>query len=566
MKKALLALSAILFAFMACTEDPTNPDNPNGPDNPAGKGEFTLTSAATATLEAEGGDVRVEFTSTVDWTASLDVEAAVATLAPKSGSAEDTFVKVTVAAFDEKNTTRTIKLTIKPEGLDDVVVTITQNGEFEPYFRVSTTQLTGAVGQNTVSFTFETNTEYNVKTYEEFEEWAPFTIQDNVGTFTLAANPEFAERTAYVKFTVPAIQVAVLDDEGKDTGETEDAAFRVYVTQAGHAEVAWELDLPELVTEGATNFSLALYAGGLFVCNGSKLFAMTPTGDFVDVTPDELGDFVLYSITTDDAGDLLLQLGGEYSKTLCVMAIPSVEGREAGTIILCPNGAYGYGLNNIHAAGDVYGQAVVTMFQGGAPGYGGKSRGVYWNIGSGYAAWEQLTPGDDNSWVTKPTGDILPEFLGTTNLWDSIRCFFAPAGPRVSDGFYYGGYDGVRAIHYYDPAAESWSKYDGTAADGNHGYNSFDSITWGDETYNAFIEMSYFPKWAVPSKLWLVKGSGASAEPVAVLPYAYAAVEEGVSDARIKATDVSLTIEGDKMCAYVIDGAWNILKKYEFTK
>ena len=78
--------------------------------------------------------------------------------------------------------------------------------------------------------------------------------------------------------------------------------------------------------------------------------------------------------------------------------------------------------------------------------------------------------------------------------------------------------------------------------------------------------MSYFPKWAVPSKLWLVKGSGASAEPVVVLPYAYDAVEEAVSDARLKATDVSLTIEGDKMCAYVIDGSWNIMKKYEFTK
>ena len=234
MKKVLLALSAIMFAFMACTEDPTTPDTPEGPDTPAGKGEFTLTSAATATLQAAGGEVRVEFTSTVDWAASLDVESAVATVTPKSGSAEDTFVKVAVSAFDEKNANRTITLTIKPEGLADVVVTITQEGEYEPYFRVSSEKLSAKVGGGEVTFTIETNTEFNVKTYEEFEEWAAFTRDGNNCKFTVSANTEYAERTAYVKFTVPAIQVPALDEDGKETGETEDKAFRVYEIGRAH--------------------------------------------------------------------------------------------------------------------------------------------------------------------------------------------------------------------------------------------------------------------------------------------------------------------------------------------
>lgn len=577
MKKALLALSAILFAFMACTEDPTTPDTPNGPDTPTGKGEFTLTSAATATLQAAGGEVRVEFTSTVDWTASLDVESAVATVTPKSGSAEDTFVKVAVSAFDEKNANRTIKLTIKPEGLSDVVVTITQEGEFEPYFRVSTNKLAGGVGQNTVSFTFETNTEYDVTTYEEFEEWAPFTIQENIGTFTLAANPDFAERTAYVKFTVPAIQVAVLDEDGKDTGETEDAAFRVYVTQAGHATLNWIVPLPEVLYTGATNYSLAIYYGILMACNGGDVHMFNgQTGEYGE--PLNFGGAKFTGVTNDDAGNFVLSMGGAAADTLVVVSFKGdlSDNMTPATKILYPNTYKGYGLNNIKARGDVYDQAIITMFNAGAekamPGQ--KTACLYWNLGSGMAAWQQAVEGDDNTWYTPVTGDIVPASVSGMDIWSSFRCFFIGAGPRSSDGFYFGGYlDGIGDydIHYYDKGAEAWSSVFHPEYTWQSAFTSFASIDWGGETYSIAIGMSYFPCWTVASDIVLFKGTGSAIEKVVSIPYNALGTDGLDADKYIysyapAATDVTLKVEDGNLAAYIIDGSQRVMLKYTFSK
>ena len=569
MKKVLFALSAVLFIFAACTEDPAGPDTPQGGDDtPTSKGEFTITSSKTPTIGAEGGEVKVEFTSTVDWAASLDVESSVATLAPKSGSAEDTFVKVNVAAFDEKNASRTIKLTIKPDGLADAVVTITQEGEFEPFFRVSTTQLTGAVNQNTVSFTFETNTEYEVHTYEEFEEWAPFTIQDNIGTFTLAANPEFSERTAYVKFTVPAIQVPVLDEDGKDTGETEDAAYRVYVTQEGHAKLEWIVQIPDEIAANATNYSYALYSGIPLLCNGADLFMINPETGEIGLEPVDMGGMQFTSITNDDAGNILLAMGGAYTETITVFVMPA-DGSKSFTLLNWPNSYYGYGLKKLTAKGDVTGQAVVTMFNGGAPSYGGTNACLYWNVGDGQAAWEQTTPGDDNTWVTRPTGNITPAHLVSRDNWDSYRVFFAPVGPRVSDGFVFNGYEGQYKFLYYN--GTEWTEVLSTPYSWESGVNSFKSINWGGEDYSVAVGMSYFPCWAIASDVWFMKGNGSTLEALATLKYNALTTEGLDADHSVYAfkpgaTDIALTLAGNTLIAYIVDGANKVVAMYTFSK
>ena len=570
MKKVLLALSAIMFAFMACTEDPAAPDNQEGgnEEQPSGKGEFALVSAATQSIGFAGGEVKVEFTSTVDWSASLDVETSVASLAPKSGSAEDTFVKVNVTAFEEKNASRTIKLTLKPDGLASQVVTITQEGEFEPFFRLSTDKLKGGVGQNTVSFTFETNTEYEVHTYEEFEEWAPFTIQENIGTFTLAANPEFAERTAYVKFTVPAIQVPVLDEDGNETEETEDAAFRVYVTQEGHAALEWLVQIPEAVAAEATNYSYALYAGIPLLCNGSDLFMINPANGEINPEPMDMGGSKFVSVANDDANNLLFQIGGAYTETVTVFVMPA-DGSQSFVLLNWSNPYYGYGLKKLTAKGDVTKQAVVTMFNGGAPSYSGVNACLYWNIGDGMAAWEQTTPGDDNTWVTKPTGNIPPAHLATYNCWDSYRCFFAPVGPNVSDGFVFNGYESRYKFEYYNGSA--WADILDTPYTWESGVNSFRSINWDGEDYSVAVGMSYFPVWAMPSDVWFMKGNGATLEPITTLKYKALTTEGLDADLSIHAykpgaTDVVLTMDGNKLVAYIVDGALKVAAKYTFSK
>lgn len=568
MKKVLLALSAVMFAFMACTPEET-PDNPGGEDNPVSKGEFTLTSSKTPSIGFAGGEVKVEFTSTVDWTASLDVEAAVASIAPKSGSAEDTFVKVTVAAFEEKNATRTIKLTIKPEGLADEVVTITQEGEFEPFFRVSADKLNAGVGGGEVSFTIEANVEFDAVTDEDTEQWAEFTLTDKAGTFKVDPNPEFAARTGFVTFTTAAIQVPVLDDKGEETGETQDATFVVYVTQDGHAKQEWIVEIPAAIAAEATNYSYALYYGVPLLCNGSDIYMINPNNGEFNSEPMDMGDMKFVGIANDDAGNLLFQIGGAYTETVQVVVMPA-DGSQAYYLINWPNPYYGYGLKKMTIKGDATGQAVVTMFNGGAPDYSGVNACLYWNVGDGETAWEQTTPGDDNTWVTKPTGNITPEHLAKHNCWDSYRCFFAPVGPRVSDGFVFNGYDGKYQFKYYNGTA--WADILSTPYTWESGVNSFKSIDWGGEAYSVAVGMSYFPVWGMPSDVWFMKGNGSTLEALATLKYNAVTTEGLDNDTQVYAfkpgaTDVALMVGTDgNLIAFIVDGANKVAAKYTFSK
>lgn len=561
-----MALCALAFVF-GCQEPEVTPDKPDGPDGPTGKGEFTLTSDAAVTIDQAGGEVKVEFTSTVDWAASLDVESSVATLNVKSGSAEDTFVKVTVKAFEEKNSSREIKLTLKPEGLDNVVVTITQNGEFVPFFEVSESQLEIGAAGGQVSFTISTNTEFNVKTYDEFEEWAAFTLNETTGTFTVQANPEFDAREAYVKFTVPAIQVPILDDEGKETGETEDMPVRVYLSQKGKVSLDWIFTIPDDIVAGSTNYSVAIYNSALLLCNGSALFMVnTVDGTVLGEVPMETDGHTIKCITTDDAGNLLILLDGMYTEGMYVIVMPSSNQNQQKTLLYYPNPYYGYGLNNIKAKGDVYGQAVVTTFGGGAPNYGGKNVCLYWNVGSGSAAWEK---NGEDVYISKPTGDIAPEHLATHTCWDSFRCIFAPVGPRVSDGFMFGGYDGQYKLLFHD--GSSWSPVMDPGYTWESGITSYASIDWGGEVYSIALGMSYFPCWAIASDLWFMKGNGASVETAAKIPVPILTTEGLDADSSIyaytpQASDVALHVEDGNLAAYIIDGSLKVFGKVTFSK
>ncbi len=386
----------------------------------------------------------------------------------------------------------------------------------------------------------------------------------------MAANTEIEGREAYVKFLIPAIQVPILDDQGKETGETEDMPVRVYVTQDGHANIEYIVPIPAEVVDGATNYSLAIWKNALFLCNGPKLFMMNAlTGDVLGDMGLDFGESELKCVTNDDAGDLLLAVDGGYTQGLNVISVPSQEDRQQSTIIYYPNPYYGYGFNNIKAKGDVYGQAVVTMFAGGPAATGGGANVcAYWNIGDGMAAWEQATPGDDNSWRTPPT-IITPDHLATCDFWDSHRAFFNPLGPNVSDGFVYNGYDDQYKYMYYNGSA--WTSVLSTPYTWESGVNSFATFDWGGEAYSIGVGMSYFPCWAIPSDIWLMKGNGSTLENVAKLSYSALTVEGLDADQYIyqykpDATDVVVLADGDKVYAFIVDGALKVLVMASFSK
>jgi len=569
MKKTLFTLLAVALAIVACEPEqtPGGGNTPGGEETPATKGEFKITSEAAPVIGSGETSVKVEFTSTVAWTASLDVADDVAFLNLKSGTAEDTSVKVNVMSFSEVNTSRKITLTFKPEGLEAQSVVITQNGEFEPFFTLNEQHLyVGAAGGDT-EFSFETNTEVEFEVDEEFD-WFRFTLSDSeggkTGKFAVDPTEDFGPRDGFVTISFPAILVPVLDDDGKATEETQPASVVIYITQEGKASLDWLVQLEESMVEGATNYSLAIYGDKYLVCNGIDVYEFDPLTGALGAKMD-LGVKVK-CITNDDVYNLLLLTGGAYTEGATVYALQTNGIGDPKTLIYWPNIYYGYGLDNMKAKGDVFSQAVVTMFNGGAPGYGGTNACLYWNISGGEAAWEK---NPDETMVSKPTGNIVPAHFAGKDNWDSYRCAFNPVGARVSDGFVFNGYDGQYKFLFYN--GTDWVDVLGTPYTWEKGVTSFTSNRWNGENYSVAINMSYFPVWAIGSDVCLMKGDGSTLEEVATLTYTGLTTDGLVAESNVfaykpAATDVFAWTEGKSFAVYVVDGALKVMLKYTFSK
>lgn len=524
-KNILLSFAAIAALMVSC--NPTD-------ETPTVKGSITAETVeyTVPTAGTEEAALEVKFTSNVDWKAAFESEVEWATIKPKSGAAGDAVVKVTADAFDEPNSSRTAVLVITGGDAEPLKVTLTQNGEFEPYFVVNGSELAVGVEGGVATFTIETNVEFETTTYEQFEAWAPFTLEGTTGTFTVAASKEYAPRQAYVKFTIPSIQVT--NDEGETVAET----VRVYVSQEGALSTSWSFDYDETLV-AATSVTTALAGEYFLVSTGNEVIAYNKaTGEKVSTLELPLTP---QGITNDDAGNVVFFTGGGYGgDNLQVYYLPAdklTDASAAQQIINSPNNFYGFGFDNLRVTGDVSKEAAVTVFSAGTA---GGAYVVVFDVKAGEVATTQT----DYVTVTY-----------ASDIWNSRNAVGVALGTTVKDGVYFIGYDGNYNLHYNATMSGSaWEEVFVTGTDSNYGYNTLDMIEWNGHKYLYTIAMSYASSWG-----------GAGSAYLTLLNIDNVAAPELVANVSIDATDgvtypgnlnsdVVLAIEDGQLVAYVIDG------------
>ncbi len=540
-KNILLSLVAIAALTVSCKEKE---------DTPAVKGVITAETLEYS-MSAEESSVVVHFSSNVDWKAAFEPEADWVSVKPKSGVAGDASVTVLADAFNETNTSRSAALVISGGDADPLKVTITQSGAFVPYFNVDNESLTIGIAGGAVSFNIETNVEFETTTYESFESWAPFALSGKTGTFTVSASKQYDARQAYVKFTIPSIQVPELDDNGNETGTTAAKVVRVYVSQDGSLTTSWETAIDG--SDAANVYSAALAGDYLAVSTASGVYAYNKA---TGAAAGQLNlPIVPKGITNDDAGNVVFFLGGSYygggegetNDPLKVWYLPAdklTDVSAAQLLITCTQNGFmsSYPLDNIRVTGDVTKDASITMCC--AAGWAAGSYLLFWEVKDGAVAIDADRA--DNKWT---------DYVGlpwTTAIWASYNCVGMLAGTTVGSGVFFNGYDGNYNLHYNPSTSGSnWQEVFTTGSAGNEGYNAMDIIEWNGHKYLSMLGMTYAPAWggSGDSLLFMLNVDDPAAPALVSKHSIYGG--GGVS----MTTDVVLDIEDGKLVAYVVDAA-----------
>lgn len=556
MKKFFYFLAIALVAAVASCQQKQDPE-----PTPEPKAELTLLSDATVNIGADSETVTIKFTSTQAWTALAEGDHIV--LKDKGGVAgENIELKATVQSLPEGENGRAGGVLIKAGELQ-IAVVIMQGKVF--YFVPE--ELYVDVKGGKAEFQVISNIDYDVTIYDSFD-WAPVTYDkaSGKGLFTVAANYGYDPRTAYVKFTMSAIQDPVIDEEtGEPTGETQDHVERIYLYQGGLCQ-ATTVGLPadfdvansDDPVHDATA-SIAYFNGKLLVCDATKVYQADPaTGTFTALSIPE--GLPVQSITNDDAGNLIFAPLMEYGAAGKIYAVKADDTNMQNPQVIIPwvNEAWSgsRGADKVAARGNVFGNGVVTMIYGGVGSIGGLSYCLAWEIKDGtadifdYNEWNKSTHRiNADAWLTTP--DLADD------LWLSNRAVFAPAGPAVSDGFFYAGYDGLYTVYYYDGA--EWAD---VVALGSWAYapNGMATIEWNGKKILACVNMAYFPEWGMKSELYIIDVTDPK-NSVILSTCQFEGPHEITGGQESATTDVVLRIEdnGRTLVADVVDSSWGVL-------
>ncbi|MCR5003035.1 MAG: BACON domain-containing protein [Bacteroidales bacterium] len=535
------------------------------------QGKLALSSEATQEVSYRDTTINVKVLSNVSYTASANVSWI--TIGETKAATEKT-TAITIAKNSVQEAREGVISFISEDKTLSATVTVKQ-GAFEPYFTVSgvdaSNYLYSEKAGGTFKFTVDANVDFEIKKYDatgEAFDWAPVTMNADSTefTFTVSASEEFDARVAYVKFTVPAIQVAVLDDNNEPTGETTPYVTRVYLGQEGTAYVSWKTDFTWDLHYDASSYTTALFGDYMVVSNANGLFGYNKsTGAAASLGLSQTPQ----GITMDDAGNYVMFTGGNYPLEEGTTVVPlnvfyiTPADLASGTkapkkIITYTNGFYGYGLDNLRVSGDITGNALVTMVSAGG-----------WAGGTYVAAWKV----ENGSVATNESNENVPAYNmntpWTTEIWASRNFVAKHRSANVSDGVFGIGYDGNYNLHYCpDMNADNWKEVFVTGSTWAEGYNAMDMITWNGSKYLALIGMTYFGKtnWGddtaeysyLPSYLFLLNIDDPE-NPVLVSKQEMTMTKDlfvyGAT------SDVKLAVEDGNLAAYVVDSGISLIYK-----
>ena len=521
MKKSLFALCALALAFAACDKT----------EEPQIVPELKLTTEAAITVPQEGDIINVTFESNVNWTATLDVEKDVASLNVKNGTKEEGKVKITVMPLTEDNAVRNFTLTLTPEGGEPVKVAFTQNGPYVPFFEVSETSFAFGVEGGAKSFTISTNVKYDVANNTDF---ATLSIGEEA-KLTVEANKKWGVRSGSFVFTVPAIQVPKVDDNGNVVeGEMVAKTVTITVSQEGTAFVDYTQQLSEDLV-ASTVYNTALTSEYFLVANGSNnVYAFNrKDGSFVasmDAT------FPVSSMANDDAGNIVIMTGGDYEGDLSMYFIPASTPLDKSTYVKAfdaKNDYYGIGFNNLSVNGDVFnGDALITVFSGG----NGAVGCVAWVIKDGKRA-------DDNNYT-----DYVGFDLGESAIWNSKWGQVRHVSTNVNGGLYFAGYVEPYGL-YYNPGMSkaNWVKVGESYGSWMDGTVAMEIVNWNGKKYMVTYNMGLFSY--APAKISLYDIADPST-PVYIDTYSFTTEYTFVE---YKTADMSVAVEDGNLVVYFVD-------------
>lgn len=557
------------LALVACKKDDKKGQEP-APD------AITLISEAVVSVGEESEIITVKFSSNVDWTAAAEGE--FIALKENSGKAgENIELKVTVQSIPEGEIGRIGGIYLSGGNAEVVGVVIMQG----KVFTILPAELKVGIEGGKAEFQVITNLDYEVKIYDSFD-WAPavFDKETGKGSFTVAANEGYDARSAYVKFTVPDIQDQAYDDEGAPIdGETVDHVERIYVDQAGLAEIAWKTYLPEnfnvTSVEGIdATATIALFNGKLLVSDATKIYTVDPaTGAFNGTL--EVGTLPVQSIANDDAGNLLFANLGVYGVEAPFFEVYAVKADDTSLsapvhLIHCVVDAWAgsHGIDKVAARGNVFDDGVVSAIYGGLPAYEGVSYAPYWAIvdgkanEAGYNEWNPTASQPDGGWFQTPSG--------AGDLWLSNRGVVVPAGTSVSEGFFYGGYDNLYNVYYSAGKGSDWTIAVPGAGDWGGGPVGMHTTSWGGKKILAFIQLGYTwneEGWGMPSYLWLVDYTDPSNGSLLSKTQMYNGLEQPVTGGTEESTaDVLPVVSGNDLAVYFVDSSQGHIGKMLFPK
>jgi hypothetical protein len=581
MKKVLYLIAAALVTVVACNKNTPDPKPDPTPDPTPTVPDLTLSTPKIVDVDGESSIYTVKFNAGKAWTATLsypDGSESGAVLAKEKGEAADGVeLKVTFQGLTEEQMGRLIQLDLKAGSTTESILFF-QGLVFLPDNEEEVPTISVAGGKYNLNIL--TNMDVTIKKYDGAEEafpWAPVTInQDEAAhkislAFNVAANAGYDARTAYVKFTLPEIQVPVLDDEGNPTGETTDMVTRFYLAQEGHSKLEWQTLLGEdfNVADAATA-SVALFDGKLLVCDGVAVHTVDPaTGKFNGKL--ETGDLPVQCIANDDEGNLLFANLGVQDALYEVYAVKANDKSLANPVHLIHfvNDAWSgsTGIDKVAAKGNVFGNGIVTAMYGGVISYGGLSYTLYWSINGGKAAesyyneWNPVVNNPDKGWTL-----TTPEI--SDDLWVSNRAVFVAAGPTASDGFFYGGYDGLYNVNYYN--GTDWSVAIEGAGNWGGGPQAMHVTTWNGKKILAFMQMGYTwwdEGWGMPSYLWIADVTD-PANAIVLSNAVYDNLEDQIISGGTEnsSLDVLPVVDGNDLVVYFVDSSQGHIAKVRFPK
>lgn len=509
------------FAVIACEEEFV----PHVDFTPA---EVTIPTAGTDDLAEP---VTFDFNANAAWTASLTGEGVGEwlSISPKKGEAGDASIKFTSMANDTKEN-RTATLEINVEGLETILVTVTQ-------LQKNAIDV-NAEAAYTIPFTGET-IEIEVGHNVEY-------------SYELTGGEWLVETKAYetdkLIFTAPAQEINAAARTATLSIYTEHDGIKgllkaVTITQEAWSPIKWTKSLSEM---GAAAGRVAVAVLGdkvYFTANGELWTVDEATG--ANATKVALPEgFVAGGVHVDDAGNLLVSSPDVAYANGGNLQLYKVNADGTYTNLIDYNvlNFYSTEMGNFRVKGDVTKNAVITAYvcSGCDPAKGEKSYYLIWEVKDGV--------------VTNLPYGTLPDGEGS---WDASTGVVAPVSDSVADGFYEITYGTTYNLHYYN--GTTWAPVWVSGSTWMENYNCISTTEVNGKTYLALTASCHFD-YDYTDLIILDSTDPTAPEKVFAIQIKFHTTNKG----GLTYSDVYIKAENGDLAAYVVDPWMDTLDKYLF--